>query len=183
MLSKTIQKLLDSNKIKYEVIEHKTVYTAFDKAATLRAKPMEVGKTVVICFDKKYYMLGLIPANKNLDKKKLLKAVNIWLKKQNTNSYGRNSHNVSRSETLRYSHADFAKEQWMKNNFKGIDLGSTPPFGALYKLPFFIDNAMTKSSKNIVNGGQYETSIKLSPASLIKLNPSAIKGSFSMAKK
>jgi len=76
MLSKTIQKFLDTNKIKYEVIEHKTVYTAFDKAATLHAKPAIIGKTVVVCFDKKHYMLGLIPANKNLDKKKLLKIIN-----------------------------------------------------------------------------------------------------------
>ncbi len=168
MISKTIQKLLDSNKIKYEVIEHKTVYTAFDKAATLRAKPAEVGKTVVICFDNKNYALGLIPSNKNLDKKKVLAAFNKLRQKNKEKNYKK---------------IDFAKEQWMKNNFKGVNLGTTPPFGALYKLPFFIDNAMTKSSKNTVNGGQYETSIRLSPASLIKLNPSAIKSSFSMAKK
>ena len=75
MLNKTLQKFLATNKAKYEIIEHKTVYTAFDKAATLRAKPQEVGKSVVVCFDKKHYMLGLIPANKNLDKKKLLKTI------------------------------------------------------------------------------------------------------------
>ena len=71
----------------------------------------------------------------------------------------------------------------MKANFKEVKLGATPPFGLLYKLPFFIDNALTKPLKIIVNGGNYELSIKLSPASLIKLSPSQIKGSFSMAKK
>ena len=183
MLSKTIQKFLDANKIKYEIIEHKTVYTAFDKAATLRAKLQEVGKTVVVCFDKKHYMLGLIPANKNLDKKKLLKTVNIWLKKQNKNSDGRIRMPQNSRPEVRYSNADFAKEAWMKNNFKGVKLGATPPFGLLYKLPFFLDNALTKPSKIIINGGQYEISIKLSPVNLAKLNPGTIKGSFSMAKK
>jgi prolyl-tRNA editing enzyme YbaK/EbsC (Cys-tRNA(Pro) deacylase) len=184
MLSKTIQKFLDLNKIKYEVIEHKTVYTAFDKAATLGAKPVEVGKTVVVCFDKKNYMIGLIPSNKNLDKKKLINTVNVWLKKQiKNNSDGRNSDKVLPRKTLRYSHADFAKEAWMKKNIKGIKIGTTPPFGSLYKLPFFIDNSMLKPSKIIVNGGQYESSIKLSPANLIKLDQKTIKGSFSMAKK
>ncbi len=197
MLSKTIQKFLDANKIKYEVIEHRTVYTAFDKAATLRAKPAEVGKTVVICFDKKHYMLGLIPANKNLNKKKLLKTTNVWLKKQKANSDGRpplpglrrasNSHRRNSHEfprfAYRYSHADFATEKWLKANIKGVNLGATPPFGTLYKLPFFIDNSLTKSPKIIVNGGAYETSIKLSPTSLIKLNTGTLKSDFSMAKK
>ncbi|MBU4142410.1 YbaK/EbsC family protein [Patescibacteria group bacterium] len=168
MPSKTIQKFLDSNKIKYEVIEHKTVYTAFDKAATLHVKPQEVGKTVVVSLDNKDYAIGLIPANKNLNKKKILIAFNKVRQK---------------AKEKNYKKIDFAKEQWMKNNFKGIDLGATPPFGALYKLPFFIDNSLIKSSKIIVNGGGYEVSIKLSPTVLIKLNSNTIRGSFSMAKK
>lgn len=168
MLSKTIQKFLDSNKIKYEIIEHKTVYTAFDKAATLRAKPQEVGKTVVVSLDNKDYALGLIPANKNLDKKKVLASFNKLRAKAKEKSYKK---------------IDFAKEAWMKNNFKGVDLGSTPPLGTFYKLPFFIDSGLVKPSKIIINGGAYELSIKLSPSSLIKLNTTFIKGAFSIAKK
>lgn len=168
MLSKTLKKILDSNKIKYEVIEHKTVYTAFDKAATLRAKPGEVGKTVVVSLDGKEYSLGLIPANKNLDKKKVLSAFNKLRAKNKEKNYKK---------------IDFAKEQWMKKSFKGVDLGATPPFGPLYKLPLFIDNALIKPGKIIINGGAYETSIKLAPASLIKLNTSSLKGSFSVAKR
>lgn len=168
MLSKTIQKFLDTNKIKYEVIEHKTVYTAFDKAATLHAKPMEVGKTVIVCFDGKDYTLGLIPSNKNLDKKKVLTVFNKLRQK---------------SKEKNYKKIDFATEKWLKENIKGVDLGATPPFGLTYKLSSFIDNSMTKPFKIIVNGGKYELSIKLSPTSLIKLNSNSVKGSFSMAKK
>ncbi|HRY52746.1 MAG TPA: YbaK/EbsC family protein [Candidatus Portnoybacteria bacterium] len=168
MLNKTIQKFLDLNKTKYEVIEHKTVYTAFDKAATLRAKPQEVGKTVVVSLDNKEYALGLIPSNKNLDKKKVLLIFNKLRAKNKEKNYKK---------------IDFAKEQWMKKSFKGVALGATPPLGELYKLPFFIDNALTKPSKIVVNGGAYEVSLKLSPANLIKLNQNSLKGSFSMAKK
>jgi len=168
MLSKTIQKFLDANKVKYEIVEHKTVYTAFDKAATLRARPQEVGKTVIVSLDRKDYALGLIPANKNLDKKKVLTSFNKLRAKNKEKNYKK---------------IDFAKEAWMKTNFKGVKLGATPPFGLLYKLPFFIDNALTKPSKIIVNGGQYEISIMLSPTILIKFNPNTIKGGFSMAKK
>ena len=180
MLSKTIQKFLDINKIKYEVLEHKTVYTAFDKAATLRAKPQEVGKTIVVSLDGQDYALGLIPANKNLDKKKLLKAINNSL---NSPSYFKRGVGGVKNKRVHYSHVDFASEKWMKANFKGVKLGATPPFGPLYKLPFFIDNSLLRLTKIIVNGGAYELSIKLAPTSLIKLNPSTLKGSFSMARK
>lgn len=168
MLSKTIQKFLEGNKIKYEAIEHRTVYTAFDKAATLRAKPAEVGKTVIISLDGKDYALGLIPSNKNLDKGKVLAAFNKLR---------------SRAKEKPYKKLDFAKEVWMKKNIKGVKLGTTPPLGLLYKLPFFIDNTMAKPSKIVVNGGEYELSIKLSPASLVKLDKNTLKGSFSMVKK
>ncbi|TSC53674.1 MAG: YbaK/prolyl-tRNA synthetase associated region [Parcubacteria group bacterium LiPW_39] len=168
MLSKTLKNFLEKNKIKYEVIEHRTVYTALDKAATLHIKPAQVGKTVLVSFDGKDYAIGLIPANKNLDKKKLLAVFNKVRQKSGRKNYKK---------------TDFATEKWMKAHIKGSKLGATPPFGILYKLPFFIDNSLVKQPKIIVNAGEYELSLKLSPTALIKLDPNTIKGSFSMAKK
>jgi prolyl-tRNA editing enzyme YbaK/EbsC (Cys-tRNA(Pro) deacylase) len=167
-ISKTLQNFLDKNEIKCEAIEHRTVYTAHDKAATLHIKPNMVGKTMTIVFDKKNYALGLIPANKNLDKKKVLKAFNALRKKSGERAFKK---------------IDFAKEAWMKKTFKGVDVGATPPFGLLYDLPFFIDNSLSKQTKIIINAGKYELSFKISPANLLKLNLDTIKGSFSMAKK
>lgn len=182
-ISKTLQNFLDKNKIKYEIIEHKIVYTAHDRAATLHVKPEMVGKTMVLKCDNDYF-LALIPANRNLDKKKFLKVANNWLQKQGqNNSDGRVRITEARRAKVRYSHADFAKESWMKKTFKGIDVGATPPFGLMYNLPFFIDNSLVKQSKIFVNGGKYNLSIKISPANLLKLNPQAIKGEFSQAKK
>lgn len=168
MLSKTIKTFLDKNKIKYEPMEHRTVYTALDKAATLKVKPAMVGKTVIVSLDSKNYAIGLIPANKNLDKQKVLGAFNKLRQ---------------RAKEKKYKKIDFATEKWMKANIKGVKVGATPPLEILYKLPFFIDNALAKQTKIIVNGGEYELSLKLAPASLIKLDPKTIKGSFSVAKK
>ena len=180
MLSKTLKNFLDKNKIKYELIEHRTVYTALDKAATLKVKPTMIGKTVIVCLDKKDCFIGLIPANKNLDKKKTLKIIN---NSPSALSYFKRGVGGVKIKQRRYSHADFATEKWMKANIKGVKLGATPPFGLLYKLPFFIDNSLIKQSKIILTGGEYELSFKLSPASLIKIDTNTIKGSFSMAKK
>jgi len=168
MLSKTLKNFLDKNKIKYNLLEHRTVYTALDKAATLKVKPTTVGKTVVVSLDGKSFTLGLIPANKNLDKQKVLAAFNKLRQKNKEKAHKK---------------IDFATEKWMKTNIKDAKLGATPPFGQLYKLTFFIDNGLAKESKIIANGGEYELSLKLSPTSLIKLDQNTLRGNFSMAKK
>lgn len=167
-IAKPLQNFMDKNKIKYEIIEHKIVYTAHDKAATLHIKPETIGKTMAVVFDGKNYAIGLIPGNKNLDKKKVLSAFNAYHKKVGERGYKK---------------IDFAKENWMKKTFKGVDVGATPPFGLLYSLPFFIDNSLTKQTKIIINAGKYNLSLKILPVNLIKLNPQAIKGNFSVAKK
>ena len=168
LISKPLQNFLTERKIKYEVVEHKIVYTAHDKAATLHIKPEIVGKTIAVVFDWKNYALGLIPGNKNLDKKKVLTAFNAQHKKAGKRGFKK---------------IDFAKEAWMKKNFKGVDVGATPPFGLLYNLPFFIDNSLLKQAKIIVNAGKYNLSFKISPSNLLKLNNKTIEGNFSVAKK
>ncbi len=167
MLPKTIQNFLNKNKIKYEAINHRTVYTALDKAATLRIKPARVGKTVVLVFDGKEHALALVPANKNLDKDKILAIANKIRQKAGLRNFKK---------------ADFAKEQWVKANIKGIKIGTTPPFGPLYDLSLFLDNSLIKQPKIIVNGGNYILSLKITPASLAKLE-NTIKGNFSQAEK
>lgn len=167
-IPKTLQNFLDKNKIKCEIIVHKTVYTARDRAATLHIKPEIIGKTMAVVFDGKNYALGLIAANKNLDKKKVLAAFNKIRQKNKEKSYKK---------------IDFAKENWMKRTFKEIDVGATPPFAALYSLPFFIDNSLVNQPKIIVNAGKYELSLKISPKILLKLDAQTLKGSFSMAKR
>jgi prolyl-tRNA editing enzyme YbaK/EbsC (Cys-tRNA(Pro) deacylase) len=168
MLSKAIKNFLDKNKTKYETVEHRTVYTALDKAATLRVKPAIIGKTVILSLGNKNFVMGLIPANKNVDKKKVLAAFSKLRQK---------------TEKKNYKKIDFATEKWMKANIKNAKIGATPPLADFYKLPCFTDGSLLKQSKIIVSGGDYETSLKLSPASLLKLNPATVKGSFSMAKK
>jgi len=81
---KNLEKLLKDAKIKYEIVKHKTVYTALDKANTLKIKPKEVVKTVVLKLGigkVAQYVIASIPADKNFDKEKFKKLYNDWLKK------------------------------------------------------------------------------------------------------
>lgn len=150
-------KFLENSKIKYEPIQHKTVYTAYDKAATLRVPEKIIGKTLILKVDKNYTTV-LIPANKNLDKSKLKK-------------------------TAKAKSIDFVKESWMKKNLKGIKLGTVPPFGSLLRLTTFADKILLKNPKIIINSGDYNWSIKISPANLKKIVPDLNVGNFSAKKK
>ena len=152
-IPKKINNFLEKSNIKYESIKHRIVYTAYDKAQTLRVPQKIIGKTLIVRFDKNVAFL-LISANKNLDKNKFKK--------------------ITKTKKV-----DFVSERIIKNKLKGVKVGAIPPFGNLWQLPTFIDAQLLTQSKIIVNGGDYNWSIKISPANLKKLIPDLIIGSFS----
>jgi len=164
-ISKKIIKFLEEKKIKYEPLEHRTVYTAFDKAATLKVLPSMVVKTLLLKVDRRH-VLVMIGADRILDEKKFKKTVNTWLKE---------------SGQKPIKSIQFGKENWMKKNLKGIKVGTVPPFGEIWKLVTFVDKSLLRNKKLIVNGGDYNFSIKLSPAQLKKVE-NLIAGSFSKKK-
>lgn len=149
-------KFLDRAKVRYEPVKHRTVYTAYDKAATSRVPPKIVGKTLVLSLAKQLALV-LIPANKNLDKNKLKKAAKA-------------------------KKVDFVSERIIKNKLKGVKVGAIPPFGSLWKLQTFVDRTLLKAPKIIVNAGDYNWSIKISGASLKKLVPDLVAGAFGKAR-
>jgi len=69
-IPKKILNFLKKAKVKYEIIEHKTVFTAFDKSQTLKVPEKTVGKTLILKANNSLFFV-LIPANKNLDLKKI----------------------------------------------------------------------------------------------------------------
>ncbi len=166
-VSKKLVKYLDSSKVKYEIIEHRIVYTAHDKAATLRVPEKIIGKTLAVKFARDYGLV-LIPADKNLDKAKLKKLVNASRKKEKQKAV---------------ENVDFAKENWIKKNLKGMKAGAAPPLGILWKLPTFAEKSFLNNPKIIINGGDYKFSISVSGANFKKLLPDLTIGSFSEAKK
>jgi len=185
-MSKIPQKIinfLDKSKIKYEPIKHRTVYTAHDKAATLKVKPNIIGKTLVLKTDKDL-VIALIPGNKNLDKNKFKKVVNDWLRLRPAStkvSAGKQGFGGQGEKTIKS--IDFVSETIMKNKFKGIKVGAVPPFGSLFKLPTFVDRGLINQSKIIVNSGNYNWSIKINPTSFKKIVPDLVIGNFGKTKK
>ena len=165
-ISKKILDYLKAKKYKFEIIEHKTTYTACDTARTTqrqekKVKPEEIVKALVVKTDKDC-ALALVPATKRLDKKKLLKAINA----------GRKKAGEKPGKSL-----DLAKEALMKKNIPG-KVGATPPFRELVKLNIYIDSVLVKQKNLYVGSGEYEYSLKV-PAKEYLKKEELVKGNFS----
>lgn len=164
-ISKKILNYLKKKKYKFDIIEHKTTYTAFDTAQTTqkkekKVKPEEIVKALVVKADRDYF-LALVPASKKLDKKKLLKIINALKKKK--------------KEKL-YKSLDLAKEVWMKKNILG-KVGATPAFRGLLGIEIYIDAVLAKQKNLYVGSGEYEYLLKVSTKQYLK-NEMPIIGNF-----
>lgn len=168
-ISKKITSYLEQKKYKFQVIEHKITYTAWDTAQTTQKKektikPAEIVKALVMKADKSYF-LALISANKKLDKKKLLKIINYGRKKE---------------KLISIKKIDFAKEAWMKNNIIG-KVGATAPLSGLLGMAIYIDAVLAKQKYLYLGSGEYKYLIKV-PAKQYLKNEIPIKGVFGMKK-
>jgi Ala-tRNA(Pro) deacylase len=165
-IPKKVIDYLEEKKVKYETIEHKIVFTAWDLVQTLHLKkPSEVAKTLIVRVNKQPAVI-LLPADKNLDKVKFIKVINKWLEK---------------TGDKKVKAIDFIKEAWLKNNVKVGKLGAVPPFGKLLGWPIFIDQLILKQTKIIINSGDYNFSLKIKSKDLIKIEQPVV-GSFSKKK-
>jgi len=155
-IPKKVENFLEKAGAKYELIQHRTVYTAFDKAATLKIKTGAIAKVLVIKIDRELAM-AVIGGDKNLDMDKLAK--------------------LAKAKKI-----DFAKEKIIAETFKGIDPGAIPPFAGLWQIRVFCDRKFLESPKIILSAGRYEASLIITPAAFKKINPEMAIGNFSVAK-
>lgn len=160
-----IKNYLDKNKYKYDIIEHRKTFTAWDTAQTEKVKPQEVAKALVMMVDKNH-VIAVLASNRNLDKKKLLKLINDNRKKQGLKTCKK---------------IDFAKEIWMKKNVPG-KVGATPPFSGILKMDIYMDKLLAKNKKIYVGSGEYTASIRVAANQYIK-NEKPVMGNFSIKKK
>jgi len=133
---------LDKNKTKYEILKHRTVYTAYDAAQTMKRKLQEIAKTLLVKADKRYYLV-VIPAHYKLDLsrvKKLLKAKKVQL----------------------------AKEGEMKTKFK-VKPGAITPFGTIHKTEVLVDKALLRVRDVIFSAGSFTESIRMKVKDFLKV--------------
>ncbi|NMB48608.1 YbaK/EbsC family protein [Candidatus Kuenenbacteria bacterium] len=184
-MNKKLIKYLNDNKVKYQLLEHRTVYTAYDVAATMHVKLGEIAKSLLVKFNKPFedgrkpYALAVVGADKNIDLKKLSKVVSDWAVKLNRELRARKPEKGKKPVIDIYNKiakTDLPKEKDMKDKFK-VGAGAMSAFGSFYKLPVFMDKGFSKKEKAIFSSGSFTESIKMPVAGFIKLERVMI-GSF-----
>ncbi|MFH1661856.1 MAG: YbaK/EbsC family protein [Candidatus Falkowbacteria bacterium] len=154
-------KYLEKAGVDHDILEHKTVYTALDAAATTKKKLNEIAKSLLVKADKDYYLV-LLPADYNLDFKKLGKVIG--------DSAGKKVKVVK-----------IPGEKIMENLLK-VKAGAMSAFGGLHKLPVVMDKGLSKAKKAIFSSGSFNHSIEMAVKEFANLEK-AVLGNFGVKKK
>ncbi|MBN1778965.1 MAG: YbaK/EbsC family protein [Candidatus Buchananbacteria bacterium] len=128
------KKYLDKKLTKYEAIAHKTVYTAYDAAQTLRRELKDIAKSLVVAADKAYIIV-VLPAHMKIDLvklKKILKAKKVAI----------------------------PNEKLMIKVFK-VKPGAMTAFGGLHKVEVIADKSLLKTKEVILSAGSFTDSVRM----------------------
>lgn len=140
-IAKPLEKYLKETKVKYSVIPHKTVFTVYDLAQTLKLKMDQVVKSLLVKVDQKY-MLVVMPAHYRLDFAKL-------------------------KRLLKAKKVDIAKEKDMQTKFK-VKPGAMTPFGPLHKVEVVADTSLGKLKEALFSAGSFTDSVRLKTKDYLK---------------
>lgn len=160
-ISQKLINYLDKEKVKYDILEHRTVYTAIDAAMTLKKKINEIAKSIFVKADSDYYIV-LLSADQNLDFKKLAKT-------------------IEKSSGKKIKSIKIPTENLMKKALK-IKIGAASAFGSLQKMPVIVEKGLVKTKKAIFSSGSFNHSIQMGMREFIKLE-NAVVGAFGIKKK
>ena len=159
-LPKKVKNYLDKQDIDYEELAHKTVYTAYDAAQTMKKELKDIAKNLLVKADNTYALV-VVPADKKLDLKKIKKA--LGAKK-----------------------ISIPDEKVMVRVLK-IKPGAISSFGKLHKLEILVDKAMVGTKKAVFSTGSMTDSVLMKVKDYIqmeeaKLADIAMKGGYKIPK-
>ena len=140
---KKLKKFLDDNNVKYVSIRHSIAYTAQQIAESAHIPGDEMAKTVMVLLDGRLAMAVLRGTDKvDLD---LLRG-------------------AAGAKT-----AELAGEIQFQDAFPDVDIGAMPPFGNLYDMPVYVDEALTRDERIAFNAGTHSELIQLEYADYERL--------------
>ncbi|MBI3572795.1 MAG: YbaK/EbsC family protein [Candidatus Kerfeldbacteria bacterium] len=133
---------LTKHKVKHDIVPHRTVFTVYDLAQTLKVKLNTIVKTLLIKSDQGYH-LAVLPAQKRLDIAALKKA-------------------------LGFKKVSIANEKDMQTKFK-VKPGAMTPFGAMHKVGVVIDRSLVKTEKMLFGAGSFTESVRMKMKDYLRL--------------
>src|SRR3989338_7083657 len=140
-----IRDILNKEKIEYEVLEHKPVFTS-KEAAEVRSTELRQGTKALICKTEEGFIQAVVSGEKEIDIEKLQKL------------------------TL-YKKIGLANAKEVRK-VTGCNIGSVPPFGNLFDLKVYFDKSIVQNDVIAFNAGTHTKSIKMKAKDLVRVvNP------------
>lgn len=180
-----IKKLLERNGVRYRLLVHRTVYTAFNAAETQHLKTGGVAKVVLVKLAKPLtllldggempaaeLLLVAVPAGKRVDLKKISRAV----AERSLKAYKMTVKQNPKAKKPPVASVKLASEKDITARLK-TKVGLLHPFGPLWNLPVLVDRGLTRNPKIVVSAGSYTESLELKTKDHLKLTPHLL-GSF-----
>lgn len=146
-VSKKITLHLGKKKVKFEIVPHKTVFTAYDLAQTLGEKLEKIAKTLLVSVE--------IPTLKKKEKRSYLVVVPA--------TYYVDLEKVRK--TLKATKAELAPEKVMAKF--GITPGALSPFGSVRGLGVVVDKALLKTKEVIVGAESFTEHLRMKIKDLV----------------
>ena len=147
MINKKLLAYLEKMGIPHEILTHKKVYTAYDKAQTLGAKLEKIVKVLMVKLGKNHHLV-VLPASQVLDLKKLAKA-------------------LSGNEVKIVSEKNLVDLLQAKNTALHV-------FASLYGLPVVVEKELAKLKEAIFPAGSFTESLKIKVKDFLKLEKAAV---------
>ncbi len=135
-ISPRIRSFLEENGVRFECCSHPPAFTAQETAAAQHVPGQLLAKTVIVKLDGRLAM-AVLPAPYNIDFQRLRAAAGA-------------------------ERVELAREEEFAQLFPDSDVGAMPPFGNLYGLAVYVDEALTRDKEIYFNAGSHTESIKMS---------------------
>lgn len=126
--------LLDGRKLLYDVLRHAPVYTS-EEAAAIRGTPLASGAKALVCKVDERFVMIVLPADRKLASKQARKVLG--------------------AKSIRFA----TKEEVLE--LTGLTPGSIPPFGSLFQLKTWCDQALAEQPRINFNAGDHSISVTL----------------------
>ena len=126
---------LDERGVKYVAISHSIAYTAHDTARSAHLPDAAFAKAVMVKLDDSMAMAVLRGSDK-LDVQLLRRAADAGT-------------------------AHLASEEEFQGLFPGVEIGAMPPFGNLYAIPVYADEALAANESIAFNAGTHRELLQL----------------------
>jgi Ala-tRNA(Pro) deacylase len=134
-ISPRLKRMLDEADVFYQVIPHAEVFTTPEVAASIHAPGRMVAKVVLLRVDARHTM-AVLPAHHHLDLARF-------------------------SEAAHAERAVLASEPEIRDSFPDCEIGAMPPFGNLYGLETYLDEALAAEPKIFFQAGSHHEVIEM----------------------